>query len=149
MEKVLLYFAIFGLFFGVINTLDTSGGDMPYSMKFNLPTIYAQVVVNNALNEMEHAGINSMDKSGSNPTPETSLPKDDFKRLTSKDQAEFISRMSQQKNLARNDFLIGKQGIIPTLRGLAAFSPITSMVSWTIAGSIFYFIVKLFSSALH
>ena len=145
-KNVILYFAIFGFFFGILNTLDTSGGDIPYSMMLNLPTVYTQGIVNNVLNEIESARVNSLGKGGAFSTPERSLSRDEFEKLTPKEQAEFISKMTLQKNLARDDFLIGERSIIHTLRGIVSFTPIISAVSWAIIGSIFYLIARFFKS---
>lgn len=38
--KLVVYFIIFGLLFGLVNKVDPTGGDIPYSMMLNAPTLY-------------------------------------------------------------------------------------------------------------
>ncbi len=140
-KKVIIYFILFGLVFGIINELDTTGGDIPYSKMLNFPTLYTQGIVNSIFNSLERGRFEELKQEIGTTDFNPSLSSDEFEKLTPKEQEEFVSKMKNQKNTARNDTFIGENGSLYFIRNLFSF-PILSAMTWGIIGFLYYLVRK-------
>lgn len=130
---------IFGLVFGIINELDTTGGEIPYSKMLNLPTLYTLSIVDNIFNSLQRARFAQVrQKTATVDLP--SISRGELEKLTPKKQEEYVARMKNQKSTTRNDTFIGENGILYFVRKLFSF-PILSAVTWGLIGVTFYLII--------
>lgn len=139
-KSIVLYFALFGLVFGSINTLDPTGGEIPYTMLLNFPTLVVSGQVNNTFNTVERSRVDELGGETGISTQNQTLSRDKFEKLLPMEQEAFVSKMSQQKNLVRNDSIIGEKGILYTIRNFISF-PILSALTWGLIGIVVYIIV--------
>lgn len=141
-RKIIIYFIIFGLLFGLLNEINPTGGEIPYSMMLNFPTLYTQGVVNKIFNSLEATRFEELQEKTGTKNIDPSLSKDQFEKLSPKDQEEFVFKMTSQKNTVKKDPIIGESGILYMFRKLLPF-PILSAVTWGIIGLIVYFLLRL------
>jgi len=139
-KNIIIYFVLFGFLLGLINAIDTTGGDIPYSMMLNVPTLYAQGIVDNLFDKVERARFNEVsERIGVSPQPPT-LSRDEFEKLSPEKQGEFVSQMTRQKDSVRNDPVIGEKGRLLAIRGFISF-PVLSAFTWGLIGIAIYIII--------
>lgn len=137
--KLVIYFIIFGFLFGLLNKVDSTGGDIPYSMMLNIPTLYAQGVVGNMFIKLEEARVKQLREKLGITDQDPFLSKEEFEKFSPNKREKFASDMVSEKNLQRNDPLIGDKGALRVLHGLISF-PILSAFTWGLIGFIIYII---------
>lgn len=141
-KRIIIYFFLFGLIFGLVNQLDRTGGDIPYSKLLNVPTLYVQGVVESAIRAMGRARFNRVKEETGTVQLNPSLSRDEFEKLSLKEQEDFISKMRNQKNTVREDSVIGEKGSLYLLRRLLFSFPVLSALTWGLIGAVFYMVRK-------
>lgn len=141
--KLVVCFIIFGFLFGLFTKVDSTGGEIPYSMMLNIPTLYVQGIVGNMFNKLEEARVKQLRKNLGITNQELSVPSDEFEGLSYNEKKErFASKMISEKNLQRNDPLIGEKGTLRMIRDLISF-PILSAFTWGLIGFLIYILIVL------